>query len=493
MPDIYSILAEKDFSKVVSDLCVDTIEDRNPVEYKEEYMGERKRRRTSVGWREPKRMAVYSETLVDKNGDPVKVDEKVVDVARIATNFPEKLVQTFASMLFGGRMNITAENKDEGFDKFKYVWGRTLGMQDILIEFAEKVLSETKAAIMFYPSTYEHWSGTTITEINCKILSLPENFDGNSVYEFYPHFHNGKMDGFIHKYQVKVEETNSIVEEVIVLTRKEYITATNINGIWTKVIKSNPWGLLPLVYSEFGRPLWDPVAPVMDAREMRLSRMHDTNDYFGDPILMSFGESDLPSKDTAGKEITFPIKVDSDSGKEYHGKAEFLAWQQSIDSIDKELTETKNEQHSGMSMPDLSFDNLKGMGNLSGVSRRFLMLDAELKTKILMRVFRPALMRCITIVTAGIANITDMSLKKQLKDNWITVEFESILPKDPVEDAQVLSLANGGKAFNSQQTVVSKSPLTPPGDIDGELERMVEDENKESERSSMIGARLGGF
>ena len=67
MPSINDILANEDFGQVVSTLCVDTIEYREPREYYREYHGERRRRKTSVGWREPKRLAVYSETLKDKN------------------------------------------------------------------------------------------------------------------------------------------------------------------------------------------------------------------------------------------------------------------------------------------------------------------------------------------------------------------------------------------------------------------------------------------
>lgn len=55
MPGISEILSNDDFSRIVSDLCVDTIEDRDPKEYLEEYNGGRHRRKTSVGFREPKK------------------------------------------------------------------------------------------------------------------------------------------------------------------------------------------------------------------------------------------------------------------------------------------------------------------------------------------------------------------------------------------------------------------------------------------------------
>lgn len=59
MPGISEILSNDDFSRIVSDLCVDTIEDRDPKEYLEEYNGERRRRKTSVGFREPKSGCIF--------------------------------------------------------------------------------------------------------------------------------------------------------------------------------------------------------------------------------------------------------------------------------------------------------------------------------------------------------------------------------------------------------------------------------------------------
>lgn len=493
MPDIYSILAKnkENFGQVVSELSVDTIENRTPVEYKEEYNGDRRRRKTSVGWREPKRLEVYSDKLVDAKGDPVRLDDKVVDVARIVTNFPKKTVRTAAAFMMGGKMNLNADNQDDGFNEFKSVWTKKLKMQSTLKRFARKVMSETKAAIIFYPSISIHWSGAKATTLKCKILCLPDK--DNVLYEFYPHFNDDDdMDAFIHRYQVLTDD-NMVRERAVIWTREKIITGTRTWSGWEAKEVDNPFGLIPVVYAEINAPVWDEVAAIMDAREMRLSRMADTNDYFAEPIMKTFGETDLPGKNTVGKELSFPIKVDPDTGKECHGDAEYLAWQQSIDSVKEELSEARNEQFSGTSQPDLSFDNLKGIGNVSGVSRRFMMIDAEIMASENMEVFGPAIQRCVSIVCAGIANITNIKYRQQLIDNWITVSFDTILPKDPVEQAQVLNLANGGKAFNSQQTVVSNSPLTPPGDVDGELKRMEEDEQKAAERNNMIGLTMGGM
>ena len=65
MPDIKDILRNEDFGSIVGDLCVDTRENRNPREYMEEYNGDRTRRKESVGYREPKKIAVFIKRLTE--------------------------------------------------------------------------------------------------------------------------------------------------------------------------------------------------------------------------------------------------------------------------------------------------------------------------------------------------------------------------------------------------------------------------------------------
>lgn len=487
MPDIQTLLQKHagDIGRLIAELSVDTREGRHPAAYRSEYNGTRTRRTTSVGHREDKKLEVYSDTEKDEYGNPKRMDDKPVPVARIATNFPKKLVRTEAAMMFGGMMHIATPDPDEAFNEFCDVWKFTLDMQSVLMEFAEKVLSETKAAIVFYPIIFHHWSGQIANEINCRVLALPQN--DKTVNEFYPHFFDGRMDAFLHRYQTK-DEAGATRDEARIWTRDRILTATSGSGGWVVREEVNAFGLIPVVYAEIDAPVWDEVAPLMDAREMRLSRLADINDYFAEPMMVITGEADAPDKTTVGKEMQFPIKIDPETQKELHGDAKFLSWDQSINSTAKELDETKSEMFSGASAPDLSFDNLKGLGNLSGVARRFMMLDAEIKQRFNMRVFRPALNRCVTVVQAGIANITNIKYKSQLVVARYTVTFDSILPRDPVEEANVLSIAGGGRAFNSLSTVVSRSPLTPPGDLDGELERIKEDAVEDAARTNLVGA-----
>lgn len=496
MPGINEILAQDDFGRVVSDLCVDTLEDRDPKEYLEEFNGERRRRKTSVGFREPKRVAVYSETEFDidpETGDkkPKRLDDKTVPVAKIITNTPKKIVRTAAAFLFGGEMTVSADNTDDdSLEEFKKVFVRKLKMKSIFMKFARIVLSETKGAIVFYPVTKSKTIGTDKdgkpairkeTELKVKLLSTPKN--DNITNEFYPHFDDDDdMDGFIHKYNATIE--GRICECVKIYTASDIITGIN-DGQWKVKKDRNLFGKIPVVYAEVDQPEWEDVAILIDAYEMRLSRMSDTNDYFGDPMLKTYGLSNLPSKDTVGKELNFSMEIDPDTGTAYHGDAEYLAWQQSIDSQKEEISNERHEIFSGSSCPDLSFDNLIGIGDLSGVSREFMTIDAKIKATEQMEIFGPVVQRCVSIVQAGMANISHIKNGDSIGSNYFEVTFGSILPKSLVETLQNLSTAGGGKPINSQETLTAQSPYTK--DVKKEIATMKQEEKETAQNNNPLG------
>lgn len=496
MPGISEILSNDDFSRIVSDLCVDTIEDRDPKEYLEEYNGERRRRKTSVGFREPKKVAVYSDTEFETDPNtgeekPKRLEDKTVPVAKIVTNIPKKIVRTAAAFLFGGDMIVSADNMDDdSLQDFKQVFVRKLKMKSVFMRFARIVLSETKGAIVFYPVTKSNIKGTDKdgnpilkkeVVLKAKILSTPK--DDNVTNEFYPHFDDDDMDGFIHKYTAMVNGRSC--ECVKIYTDNEIITGIN-DGQWVITKDKNLFGKIPVVYAEVDQPDWEDIAVLMDAYEMRLSRMSDTNDYFGDPMLKTYGQTNLPSKETVGKELNFSMEVDPDTGTAYHGDAEYLSWQQSIDSQKEEIANERHEIFSGASCPDLSFDNLIGIGDLSGVAREFMTIDAKIKATEQMEIFGPVVQRCVAIVQAGMARISHIKNAGAIEGNYFEVKFGSILPKNLTEILQNLAIANGNKPINSQETITAESPYTK--NAKQEIATMKKEEKEMAQNSNPFGA-----
>ena len=479
---IEEILALPDFKNAV-DILTKENKERNREEYVEEYKGKRDRRDKSVDMREDKTVDVFSETETDEKGNPKKITTKLVPVAKVKTNIPKRIVRIAAAFLFGGQMNVNFADENDAAAYFEEVFDKSLKMKSVLNKFARVVMSETKSALVFYPRPSEH-DGEKRIDIKVKILTL-ENGD------FWPHFDDyGDMDAFIRKY--RATHTDGQERDFLwIQTATKEITYVDVSGEWVPVegkTLTNLAGKITVVYAEQDDPEWEEIATAMDHYENRLSRMVDTNDYFGDPILKNYGESSLPSKNTVGKQISYPIKVDELTGKEYHGDADYLVWQQSIDSIKLELETLRNEIYSGSSTPDLSFENMKSIGALSGTAIELMFIETYIKAAEKMEIFGPVVQRCVSVVKAMISDVTDTKHKEGLKKAKPEVTFDSILPDDLKEKIEMLVSANGGKAINSQETIVSNSPFTK--NQTEELARLKQEADEESERSKITGLSL---
>lgn len=488
---IEDILALEDFEKVVSLLCIDTYSQemmmidssysRDIDDYIKEYNGERQRRSTSVGKRENKSVDIYSDTETNSDGSPKKTGSKTVFVAKVKTNLPKKIVRIAKAFVFGGEMNVELSDQNDAGQRFKEIAEDDLKLKYVFNELAENCMVETKSAIIFYPQTKEV-DGKNVMRIRSLVLS-------NKTSQFYPHFDDyGDMDAFIRKYK-DVDIEGKIREYLWIQTANlEYRKVKNDNG-WEDIVppQQNLAKKITVVYVEQPLPEWENIATSMDYYEQRISRLVDTNDYFGDPILKTYGDTRLPTKDTVGKTIEFDMSVDPDSGKAIHGDADYLAWQQSVDSVKLELETHRYEVHSGTSTPDIAFDNLKSLGNITGVGMKMMFLDAFIKASEKKdKIFNAAVQRSISIIVALMSNVSDVKYKNALNDLRIKIKFRSILPEDLKEYFDVLKAANGDKPINSQETITALSPFT--SDVQNELTTMEKEAQTESSRQSLIGS-----
>jgi len=483
---IDEILQLSDFKQAVGILTKDTKEDRNVEEYVKEYKGERSRRQGSVDKREDKKIEIFSdtETEIDKNGEeiPKSLGNKPIFVARVKTNIPKRIVRISTAFLFGGEMNISFAEDSVGSQFFKEVFEDKLKMKSVYNQLGRAIKTETKGAIIFYPRPSVDIDGNRILEVKVKILSSKNG-------DFFPHFDDyGDMDAFTRKYKSIYSEDGKEHDFLWIQTAQIENKFVDVSGEWRQVEGyplTNLAGKITVVYAEQDLPEWEDVATLMDYYENRLSRMIDTNDYFGDPIMKNYGESQLPSKATVGKQLTYPIKIDPESGKEYHGDADYLVWQQSIDSIKLELETLRNEIYSGSSTPDLSFENMKSIGSLSGTAIELMFIEAFIKASEGMEIFGPVVQRSVSVVRALISNVTNTAFANDLKTANPKVTFSSVLPDDLKEIVEVLTKANGDKPINSQETIVGRSPFTK--NVGEEVKRLKAEANEESSRNQMTG------
>ena len=314
-----------------------------------EFNNNRKIRQNQVGFRED-----------EITGDDIEV------VAKIAIPFQRQIVKTSSSFLLGSPVKLierkSKEEKKENSEAFKEVtnlWD-DLRLDSILLKFCKTVKSETEASIVFYPAKKE---GYTETKIKAKLITSKEG----KVCPVFDAF--GDMIAFNWMYEVKEGDKN--ISYWYAWTAKNSY-AFRKEGEWKAINqypKPNLFEKIPVVYLSQEHPDWWEVQEMIDRYENSFSRLCDTNDYFAHPTLMGTGEiKSLPKKNKSRKIIGLDVIKDGD--KIIESKLQYLTWDQAPDSVKLELETLKRLIYGLSETSDFSFDNLKGIKNISTRSMR---------------------------------------------------------------------------------------------------------------------------
>ena len=227
-----------------------------------------------------------------------------------------------------------------------------------------------------------------------------------------------------------------------------------------KFLQSDPheFGVIPVVFVEQEEPEWFIVKEMIDRYEMLKSKLAGNNNYFAFPILKLKGGTET-NKD--GEEETL-IDVTEDGkslllghaireGQVIQADAEFLQRDSAAADIKLEKEWLKEDIHSISQTPDLSFDNVKGIGALSGRALILMLQDALNKAKRKRGAYDTAISRILSVIKNGLGIVDD--------ELSFDIEFNYSIPEDLAEQIQMLYNATGGKATMSQETAVQMNPL----------------------------------
>jgi SPP1 family phage portal protein len=393
-------------------------------------------------------------------------NRRYVEPAKEIITLQKKIVRMAVAFMFGKPVELVLNNPEdrfqEPFNLLKDTW-KNLKLDYINKKLMRRTCIYTEAAELWYTAGKEDGP----VEIGVNILSY-DNGD-----EIYPHFdENGKLIAFARKYKrdeineqgtiVKVNHTDIYTDEWI------YKWADMSGGMLEEI--PNLFQKIPIVYYEQDKPEWSDVQTLIDRIEMLISRHADTNDYFGAPIIKTWGEfTQLPDKEDDGKSVNIEVERNRKSGKfEPKGGIEFLTWDYAPESIKLEFENIINIIYSMTSTPDISFNNVKGMPDVSGIALRLMFLDPMLKALDKQELYGEMLDRRINVMKAilSIANIKNAELYKEMD---VSVKFQSVLPDNLKETIEMLVTATGD-AVMSQEGAVRRNPLVD--DADAEMERI---------------------
>lgn len=390
-------------------------------------------------------------------------NQKLVIAARIAINFQKEIVEKSVAFEVGEAPTITPLSQNDLSDLVLKTW-RKIRLDYKLQDAFKLKKSLTECAFLFNI----HTDSEKKRSIKCKILEHK-----NGIMS--PHFDDfGDMDAFTWEFTTKKETKE--VKNIWIYDELNVYKYSDVNGT-LELIEDIAHGFkrIPIVYMSQDFNEWKDVETIIDRNETSISRLVESNDYSGHPILALYGSvQSMADKDSSGKTLNFPIET-TDEGKPVMGDAKFITNDNAPDAVKLELDQEKSLIYQITQTPNLSFDNLKGLGAISGVALELMFLDATLKAKNNEGENKTVIERCLNIITDGIVNVINLKLKSQQEGLEWDIKFNSILPSDI--KTTIDNMKNGVEGgFISVKTAVEKTGLT--NDTEEELE-LIKGDNEE--------------
>jgi SPP1 family phage portal protein len=394
--------------------------------------------------------------------------ESVVKVARLPLPIQKKIVLVAAAFLGNPTIESTPEGtvQEDLVKILKKVW--TSNKLDYKFKnIAKKTMSERQCAELWYtqevdPTYWEGFPFSTKFKLSMKILSYSL---GDDLYPVFDEF--GDMIAFGRGYKIK-DQDGKEQQYFDLYTADKFYFAKSVNNVWlfsngkdystgVKPI-ANPILKIPIVY--YSQPLteWDDVQELIDRLEKKISNHADTNDYFDSPIVVASGTvTGFANKGESGKLLEAKEGAD----------VKYLTWDQAPESTRMEIENLQRFIYAFTHTPDISFENMKGLGVFSGIALKMLFMDAHLKASDKEEIFGEGLQRRINYLTGAIA-VLDSKFKAALVME-IKPKFTYFLPENILEQVDILVKAVSGRIL-SAETAVSLNPLV--NDHDVEMDRL---------------------
>lgn len=410
---------------------------------------------------------------VTKGGKTTQVRLKREKVSRIALAYQPLIVNRAVAFCFGNPVNYNTNTEDKQeiavhqaverilYDNKEKYFNR---------EIARELFSFTEVAEVWFPvptdKPHQAYGFPTSFKLKCIALKPSENI------ELYPYFdRTGNMEAFSRSYKIKEEDKEvdyfeTYTPEFIYKWKKteqwEPVTE-DVNGETVTYPIENIIGKIPVVYARQPKPEWYPVQNIIESDEELRSNFSDTNKYHSSPTIVAKGKiTGFAKKGEAGK----IIETDANSDVKY------LEWSNAAQSVEAEHRMNREDIFSITQTPDTSFESVKGIGNLSGVSQKMLFFDAHLKVMDKEEILGEYLQRRVNVIKAFVGKFST-SLEGAADSVMITPEITPYMIGDDSETiANVVTAVNGG--VMSRKTGVKA--LDWVTDSEAELKQIQEEE-----------------
>ncbi len=436
--------------------------------------------------RKKKKIKVPSGKKDPTTGKDIYID-KEVDRVRIAIPAQKSIVNMSVGFLFSNPVTYKAtthgvdlrsmdDKQQKLFEALKHCY------HDNKMKYFDKRLAtfvsrQREAAELWYMTT--DGEGRLGGEIRVQLLA-PGLGD-----KLYPHFNDfHRMDGFAREYRVFDELGTSVLHFDVYTDRFVYQYVNGESG-WALVdAKAHGFTKIPVVYYHQDNAEWEDVQWAIERVEECISNWGDTNDYFGTPKY--FVQGQLQGFAEKGEQGTVFV-----GAKET--QMHVLSWDSSPESVKGEIAYLFNIIYTFTQTADISFENMKTLGNnTSGAAIRLMFTAPHMSANMKTEMYGEMFTRRSNIVTNGICN-TGLYAKGISLDVAENIDFEPVftpyMPKNDTELLQLITTSIGGKQTTSQKRAIQLNPLNDdPDKIEQEIKE--EEDSNLAQQAAMLG--VGG-
>lgn len=398
------------------------------------------------------------------------------------------------------RPNKKILKEDGSFDRTEYVARIPLALQKVIVSRANSFLFSNKPLIEY--DSNNPFDVDVVAAINKVLVSAKELALNRTVGEelmkssevaelWYTVQEENNLYGFKSKFKLKrfvfspskgdtlyplFDETGDLIafsrgytvnvngkeeqrfDSYTKIDTRQYILK---EGQWTlaKDPVANVIGKIPIVYCTQGEAEWTKVQNLIERLEKLASNFADTNDYHGSPTIMVEGQiTGFARKGEQGKILQ------GDQGS----RAYYLSWDRAPEAIKLEKDMLVDFIYTLTQTPNINFDNLKGLGGVSGIALKLMFMDAHLKVEEKKSIVVEYLNRRMNIIKSflGAMNVTWKGKINQVETDC---DITPYMIDDLKSQVEIALLANGNNPIVSQKTSVKLSGLVDENDVDSEI------------------------
>jgi hypothetical protein len=262
----------------------------------------------------------------------------------------------------------------------------------------------------------------------------------------YPLFDNGDMIAMSFEY-TKKEDNRDVDYFETYTANKRYIWKRDNSGWQNALTKPDDIVILKIPCSYLWRPMpiWEDTTNNTKEIEYTLSRQSDILRRNSAPILAVEGE--ITPKDSSEDVAREVYKVKDG------GSVNYVTWQQQIEAMKFYTGELKRNTEEELQLPNLSLENVKGLGAMSGEARKTLLTDAHLKVGYESGEIIEFLDRECNVIKAF---LEVMNTKWKGKTSKVGVEhiITPFIQNDEMNEIEKIMKVTGGEAVASRETGV---------------------------------------